>query len=765
MRPHLSLFWPAAGLLCLACSCAREPLISVRPLALELLHPGAPREEPVLLESLTFEEGAWRVASRFASLQPGAQDEAGSAVLALTRGSDAELRRQLELAPGSFNSLVLSCESAEYVSIRVDLFGRRKLLLSSQTKSLAPAGGLAALHFEMPGVSELKQPIDEIVLRLHGIGTAVRLARLDLVSQPMSSYLPDPRLGAELVAFGGESRRALGLTQDAPLRTRFEVPPRGRLFLSFGLPSHLNVEVRQARLAVRLREGERLVLERGFALRSSQKVDTWTEAVVDLGELEGRTLEASFELEVMRGQRVVCALGEPELEAGGRRRPSVLLITSDTHRGDHLGAAGEGVGVTTPVIDALAARGLLFEDCFTTINITNPSHIALMTGTHPRDHGILNNSTRLAKAAPTLAEAFEQAGYLCLAAVSSKHLGDPTSGLGQGFARMSIPSGKSTRDAPDTIAVVEDWLAELRGRPVFLWLHLFDAHAPYEPPLDFEQRYYPERARALDPALPEPEEEMLKALRRLKLVGVRDPELPRALYKAEISFLDQQLAQLLDDDRLRQGVIAFTADHGESMGEHGLLFTHGGLYRDILHVPLILSWPEAPAGTRVSASVSLLDLGRTLLDLGGARETPFPGRDLTELAQSAEPGSGPGSEPRFALHSMATIAAVNQDGWHLVLPRPTLPDGHAVELYYLPADPNCQTNLLESQFERARSLRALLLRWLEKRRELGWIGGTSDDTNLLNDLNALGYATAGGDESQVFLVGDGCDCADCRRFR
>ncbi|MFT4538334.1 MAG: arylsulfatase A-like enzyme [Planctomycetota bacterium] len=786
MRVHQSL-WLLA-LLCAACGSQSEPQTTVSALALRAAPSSAQPEVMQVTRRLSLGDGEWELSPKTKvtlaaweeSSRPGRDPELGVgaaasdpaladanladsnavSVMHLSKGTKATLSRRGPFEPESFNSLLLGCECTSYFSVSVQLYSRRKLVLSSRTRSIAPSNGLAPIVFEMPRAAALKKPVDQIVLKFTGVQRPVRMNSLDLLKRPMLSYLPDASSGGELVALGGESRRAVGLGTGAELSALLEVPHAAKLFLSLGLPSQLNVDVRQARMTMFLkREGE-VVFERGFVLRSSKKPDEWTEVAVDLAEFAGQSLQASFHLEAAKNQEVVCALGIPELLVVGTDRPPVLMITSDTHRGDHLGTAGEGVEILTPVIDALAARGVMFEDCFTTINITNPSHIAIMTGTHPRDHGVLNNSTRIALAAPTLAEAFRDAGYTCLAAVSSKHLGDQTSGLGQGFARMSIPVGASTRDAPETVALASDWLDSMRGRPVFLWLHLFDAHTPYEVPHEYETRYYPSRERATDPDLPDLSEGMRKAMKRLKMPEVRDPELPRALYRAEISFLDQELTRLFEHPKLRTPIVAFTSDHGESLGDHGFHFTHNGLYRDILHVPLILSWPGAPAGTRVTGAVSVLDLGRTLLDLSGGGQVSFPGQNL----QAWTDGSEVSPDARFALHALATVAAINQDGWHLLLNRPTLDSGHEVELYYLPEDPDCSHNRVEPEYERATAMRALLIRWLGKSQQLDWIGSQTDDAGIMASLNALGYATDETSSGETYLVGDECPCEWCVRF-
>jgi arylsulfatase A-like enzyme len=123
----------------------------------------------------------------------------------------------------------------------------------------------------------------------------------------------------------------------------------------------------------------------------------------------------------------------------------VLLVTSDTHRGELLGTTAGGL-VRTPALDALAARGVVFLDAMSTSNATNPSHAALMTGLHPRDTRVVTNRDPLARRAVTLAERFAAAGYRTAATYSAFHLDDATSGLGQGFDRYEGPGAPTGLD-------------------------------------------------------------------------------------------------------------------------------------------------------------------------------------------------------------------------------------------------------------------------------------------------------------------------------
>ena len=209
---------------------------------------------------------------------------------------------------------------------------------------------------------------------------------------------------------------------------------------------------------------------------------------------------------------------------------------------------------------------------------------------------------------------------------------------------------------------------------------------------------------------------------------------------------------------MRAGVAAVTADHGEVLGRHDIWWRHKDLYPDTLHVPLILAWPGAPAGARVAAPVELLDLGRTLLDRVGLTDVRFPGRDLGELAE----GAATASRPRFSIATGWRSAAVSVDGWHLIL---HLRDSHRVELFERATDRYCERDLADTEVERARALRALLVEWLGDAGE-GWTGVQGADPAMLERLAELGYSDQlePGGPGGAGAPDPDCACDWCGRF-
>ena len=487
----------------------------------------------------------------------------------------------------------------------------------------------------------------------------------------------------------------------------------------------------------------------------------WQTGTMNLGNHRG-PLTAHFSIEGHKNREAFCALSEVSLQQLGEDPPTVLLITSDTHRADYVGFSNAGVEVRTPILDALAKSGLVFKDCATSTNVTNPSHVALMTGMSVVQTALVGNDTPLAQVAPTLAEAFREGGFATWAALSANHLGHSKSGLGQGFERMSTPTAFQ-RNSPDTIAELIRWLPDADGQPLFLWLHLFDVHAPYAPPDEWKNMYYPEGADPYDESLPIlPNYASPKCDRQ-----VRDLAYFEALYRSEITYVDGVLAGLLARPGFEGAVSACTADHGETL-ERGMEepFGHLSLTFNTLAVPLIVVAPGLEAGEVRGAPVQQLDLGRTLLNLAGHAGVEFPGEDLFAVEVGIK-------RPRFGVQANGEGASVLHGRWLLVLNLsgelrdwgPVEETRHAVRLFDLERDPYCERDALAEHSREAGRLRAMLIDWLGEGAQNDWLSERgADRLEIERQLEELGYTASGGAGSAGTWIDPKCPCARCAAF-
>jgi arylsulfatase A-like enzyme/predicted Zn-dependent protease len=373
---------------------------------------------------------------------------------------------------------------------------------------------------------------------------------------------------------------------------------------------------------------------------------------------------------------------------GRSRAPQhVLIVTLDTLRADRVGAYGYA-GARTPVLDALAARGARFAAATTTVPLTLPAHTSLMSGEFPGGHGVRDNTGfHVEERVTTLAETFKEHGYRTGGFVGAFVL-DGRWGIAQGFDEYFDDFDLSEDVGPGLDAIqrpgnqVVDralaWLGQSDPRPFFAWVHLYDAHTPYNAPPDVAARFPPTRDGA---------------------------------YDAEVAFVDQQVGRLLESLRaagvLDRTLVVVLGDHGEQLGEHGEQ-THGFfVYDSAVQIPLIMAGPGIEPRV-VTDQVRIVDVMPTVLDLSGvqipasvqgATLRPALGGQPIELLALAETWY-----PRYH-YGWSELTAVRDGQFKFILaPRR--------ELYDLRKDPAEQHNLAAADPVRAdafeRGLRALV---------------------------------------------------------
>lgn len=348
------------------------------------------------------------------------------------------------------------------------------------------------------------------------------------------------------------------------------------------------------------------------------------------------------------GTREPTASPRPRPAMGAGNRLNVLLVTIDTLRADHLGAYGYR-RATSPSIDALARRGVTFEQAYTYWPKTRGSFVALHTGRLAAQSGYGKSHPLLIDFNPTLASVLQDAGYDTAAVVDNPNVA-ASLGYAKGFARYretwEEPALASEMDR--TRAITADGVAYLAAatpeRPFLLWLHYVNPHAPYEPPAPFDRAFLDEDA-SRGPVLA-PVAGFHGGVPRQWARAGRTLGWYVAQYDGEIAAVDAEVGrvlQALDSSAVRdRTLVLLSSDHGESLGEHGYFFDHGeNLFDPSMRVPLLLAGPGVEAGRRSNALATTLDLVPTLLDalkvsyppdlagvslLGAARGEPVAGR-------------------------------------------------------------------------------------------------------------------------------------------
>jgi arylsulfatase A-like enzyme len=342
--------------------------------------------------------------------------------------------------------------------------------------------------------------------------------------------------------------------------------------------------------------------------------------------------------------------GEPAAD-----RPNILLVSFDTTRADVLDCYGAEHGAS-PVIDQLAAEGVLFEHAFSSVPLTLPAHTTMLTGLDPPSHQVRDNSIyNVPEEAEALAEILRQVGYRTFAEVSSIVL-LPRYGLDQGFDHYGTgslgltPPHTTTRDAEDITAAS---LELLRGsEPFFGFVHYYDPHHPLNPPSPFAERY------------------------------AKDP------YLGEVARTDHSLGELLqalrEQGREDRTLIVFTSDHGEGRGDHGQV-SHGILLHDATQkVPLILRHPALTAGRVRGHVAALCDLFPTVLDfLGLDARQDLDGRSLLPLTRGESSIAGAAYMETLAPqlgYDWAALYGLRTLEWKLV-------EGGQARLFHIAEDP------------------------------------------------------------------------------
>jgi arylsulfatase A-like enzyme len=416
-------------------------------------------------------------------------------------------------------------------------------------------------------------------------------------------------------------------------------------------------------------------------------------------------------------------------------KPNILLISIDSLRADHLGCYGYE-RPTSPNIDTLADEGVLCERLLCPAIPTMPSYTTLYTGQHPINHSIVAHPCKntLDKIAPFLPELFLREGYTTCAVDS---LMRSRVWFGRGYEFYIDPSIKHTLlylalTCEDVNSRAIPWLREHASEPFFLFLHYWDPHWPFSPPERYRELFY--RGNPTDPS-----NHSLDAWWKHPLgSGARDTWLRTAnglitdadyviaLYDQEIRYLDDGIGQLmaaLDELGLVENtIVIFTADHGESMTEHGIFFEHHGLYDCTLHVPLIVRWPgRIPAGLRLPHTLQISDIAPTLLE---AIELPVPkameGRSfLKSLTDDEKEG---GYKRVISLEcTWQAKWSLRTDKYKFILARePDMYGNPLRELYDLESDPQEEHNIVEERPEIASAMEEEIEGWINARlQELG----------------------------------------------
>lgn len=426
-------------------------------------------------------------------------------------------------------------------------------------------------------------------------------------------------------------------------------------------------------------------------------------------------------------------------ERGDPAPRTVVLISIDTLRADHLGSYGYS-RPTSPHMDALAAQAVLFEDVTSPSPWTLPAHASLLTGLYPSRHGLTTHTSHLPESVTTLAEMLARQGFMTAAVVNSHRLSSHY-GLERGFEKFLYVKERAGQREPGTAITdkATQWLRRFAGERLFLFVHYYDVHSDYASRPEFERPF----VRVYHG----PADGTTNQLRAHRAGTFRfAPEDARHLvdlYDAGIRQMDEELARLLsaiETHGAGRALVIVTSDHGEEFLERGGVLHGRTQFQELLRVPLILRGPGLPRGHRVKTPVSLVDVLPTLLRLVTVDASAgLDGEDLTSLWSGA---------PRLHLGRRALFAeadhwddafditsAVRRERHKLHFNRLT----GASQLFDLEQDPGEQVDLSVTRPDVREDLGARLARLRELRRTAAARSSAPLSPEEVERLRSLGY--------------------------
>ena len=404
--------------------------------------------------------------------------------------------------------------------------------------------------------------------------------------------------------------------------------------------------------------------------------------------------------------------------------PNVIVLVVDTLRADHLSSYGYNRD-TSPFMDSLASEGVRFENAISPSSWTQPSHASMLTGRYT--HETHAETQPLDDTYPTIGEIMQANGYRTGAFSGNTEFFTRRQGFGRGFLHFednykSMPDaffnsslygfifdfyglrkvlkyeGVPTRVlATDINRSVLNWI-DRGGQPFFVFMNYFDVHDPYTPPEPYRNKY----ASTPNPG------GLINGFMERYSPFLTPEQLQSEIdaYDGSIAYVDNQIKALFGElearGLLENTIVIVTSDHGESLGEHGLLQHSASLYLDEIHVPLIIWAPKyVPAGGTIDAPVTLTSLPSTILSLIGSKDDPFPEPSLTVLlsGNGGVPADWP--NPVSELAQMVGAADINPSTHGAMKSvvghemQYIVHDKFGEELYNWRSDPQEQTNLVD----------------------------------------------------------------------
>lgn len=417
----------------------------------------------------------------------------------------------------------------------------------------------------------------------------------------------------------------------------------------------------------------------------------------------------------------------------------IIIIDIDTLRADRLGCYGNARD-TSPTLDRFAEESIFFEWAFSQAPNTGPSQTTILSGLYPTTHGMILDEDRVPDEATMLAEVLSNEGFRTAGFHDGGYLSDDFN-IGQGFNHYQNNRGTGyAATIPDAI----EWLRANADSPFLLLLHTYDTHTPYDPKEPYRSMFLDgleAPSNGFEPSVEIMERARLSQYTENPIVFPdNDIEWAKALYDAEIRYVDDWVARLLEEIRAlgldQRASIVVLSDHGEEFQEHGTVL-HEKIYRTVTHIPLMIRLPGGVGARRIERVVGSVDIMPTLLDLVGA---PIPstvqGRSLLPLILGVEDGGSGGTTFSENAYFGVRRAVFHGDD-HLLF---TEKDS-TIELFEFKSDPAEQHDTARQRADDVSRLKSMIDDWETSTHPLASPSDHSQDLDSATEeqLRALGY--------------------------
>jgi|GEM_PF-758935 len=488
-------------------------------------------------------------------------------------------------------------------------------------------------------------------------------------------------------------QRAIYGLPDTIMAFPLVVPPQACLSFSLGALPAENAQKNYPRVKVRIKPHGGRARD---IFSTSTVPGSWQNHVIDLDAYS--SLKAELIFEIMDDARSASrtpplAIGNPLIfsKRAETQNPPVIIFMADSLRADHLRCYGYDRN-TSPFIDAFARDAVLFVNATAQASWTLASIASFLTSLYPSFHGAEYENSRLSSDIETLPEMFKDRGYTTAAFVENEFL-NPIRGLGRGFDRYHYEPGGKILDR--RLSLAQDWISRAAPQGFLLFFHALEPHAPYRPPLQFAQAL----GVNVKQLTQKDAEAVFAWLEEVNSHGqILSPKERQGLmdaYDAEIRYLDNAFGRLVkwlkQQGLYDDSVMILTSDHGEEFQEHGYMMHGLSHYQEVLHVPLLIKFPDRYhlQGLKISPHVQMIDILPTVLEACGMRQPQgIQGKSLLPLC-SAEDDHGFKERAIFSESRIAqSIVSIVQDDYKYIYS----PGQKGEELFNLARDPQEKFN-------------------------------------------------------------------------